>query len=235
MGLVKYLKTLGRHTADLVFPIYCVVCDSDGQFLCVSCETKLERLEKQLCIVCKKPAPYGKTHPDCVTTNTVDGTISGLSYTDPKTKKLIGTFKYQFIHDLAPALSRMIVEAINNQGLEGYFSEFAIIPVPLHKHRFNWRGFNQAELLAESLAKDLNIYMDIHMVSRTKFTEPQINLKAEKRKTNIENAFSLTGSATGKYLLVDDVVTTGSTLNEIAKLLKKNGALEVWSATIAHG
>jgi predicted amidophosphoribosyltransferase len=160
MEFIKSIKTLGRHVADLVFPVLCVVCGEEGLFLCSSCQIKLPRLERQLCIVCKKPAAYGKTHPDCVSRNTVDGTISALSYKHPDTKKLVGTFKYQFIYDLAPPLSAMIVDTIKNQELGDYFSDFTIIPVPLHKRRF---------------------------------------------------------------------------INEIAKLLKKNGAPEVWAATIAHG
>lgn len=235
MNLGNYIKTLGRLASDLVFPVSCVICGKEGLFLCASCKEKLPRLEKQLCISCKKPAPYGKTHPDCVTKNTVDGTISALSYTDLKSKKLIRTFKYEFIFDLAKPLSDLIIEAVNAQGLAGYFSEFTIIPVPLHKRRFNWRGFNQADLLADALGKNLSLSVSRDIVERTKFTKPQIDLLAEERKTNIENAFTAAGKVSGKYLLVDDVITTGSTLNEIAKLLKKQKCAEVWAVTIAHG
>jgi competence protein ComFC len=235
MKIVESIKTLGRFAADLVFPISCVVCGRGDKFLCVDCQSKLTRLDRQLCIVCKKPAPYGKTHPQCVTRNTLDGIISALAYTDPRTKKIIQTFKYKFIYDLAPPLAEMIVQAIANVGIAGYFEDFIIIPVPLHKRRLSWRGFNQAELLAEALGKNLNIPVDKDLVVRSKFTTPQTELKAEQRKTNIENAFEIKKSSTGKYLLVDDVVTTGSTLNEIAKLLKKNGAAEIWATTIAHG
>ncbi|MBX4205199.1 MAG: ComF family protein [Candidatus Doudnabacteria bacterium] len=235
MKFIPYIKTLGRLAADLVFPISCIICGQGEKFLCESCQAKLTRLDKQLCVVCKKPAAYGKTHSTCVTRNTLDGIISALSYTDKRTKKLIGTFKYQFISDLAAPMSHMIVEEITKQGITGYFAEFTIIPVPLHKRRLNWRGFNQAELLAEALGKNLNIPVDKTLVTRAKFTTPQIELKAEQRKTNIENAFETKNTTVGRYLLVDDVVTTGSTLNEIAKLLKKHGATEVWAATSAHG
>lgn len=235
MDILDSIKTLGLKALDLVFPVSCVVCGKEGEFLCRNCKNKLTPLPHQLCIVCKKPSAFGKTHADCVTRNTVDGIISALSYTDPKTKKLIGTFKYEFIHDLAPPLARMIADAIFSQGINNYFENFTVIPVPLHKRRLNWRGFNQAELLSKSLSEILGISLDDQLVVRNKFTKPQIELSAHERKSNIENAFEIKKESTSKYLLVDDVVTTGSTINELAKILKKNKAAEVWAATIAHG
>lgn len=235
MNFLNTIRKLGTEIADLIFPIMCTVCGAEGQFLCPSCQAKLPRLENQFCIVCKKPAAYGKTHIDCVSRNTIDGILSALTYKSPDVQRLIATFKYQFIHGLGGPLSAMIVQAISNQQLQGYFSDFTILPVPLHKRRLNWRGFNQAELLAETLCHDLNTDINHDLVARTKFTQPQTTLTAAARKTNIENAFEVTRPVTGKFLLVDDVVTTGSTLNEIAKLLKKNGASEIWAVTIAHG
>lgn len=235
MNLFSSLKTIANWTLDLIFPIACIYCGKDGLFLCSDCQGKLERLENQFCLVCKKHAPFGKTHPACASRNKLDGIVSALPYANPQTKKLISTFKYEFIFDLAKPLSQIIIEACNNQELGNYFSDFTIIPVPLHRKRRNWRGFNQAELLAQSLGSNLQIPLDTNLVQRSKFTKPQVNLSAEERQQNIADAFKIKNPVYGKYLLVDDVVTTGSTLNEIAKLLKKSGAQEVWAVTIAHG
>lgn len=236
MKLVQNIKTLGQALADLVFPVYCLVCKKEGEFLCDSCALKLPGLEKQLCLVCEKPAPYGKTHPECSSKNKIDGIISALPYRDPKVSELIETFKYQFIHDLSPRLADLLIAEIKKQSLEGYFSEFTIIPVPLHKHRLNWRGFNQSELIAEALAQKLDIPVDKTLVERIRHTKPQVKMDRAKRLENITGAFKLNSpQTTDKYLLVDDVVTTGATLNEIAKLLKKGGAPEVWAVTVAHG
>ncbi|HEX5430284.1 MAG TPA: ComF family protein [Patescibacteria group bacterium] len=218
-----------------MFPISCVVCGREGAHICESCLIRLPRIPQQLCVVCKKSAAFGKTHPDCHTCHTVDGLISAISYTDTNAKKLIGVFKYEFIHDLAEPLAKLITETVANLQLGNYFSNFAIIPVPLHRRRYNWRGFNQSELLAYALGVALNIPVDKNLVSRSKKTKPQTTLNKEDRIANISAAFTLNAAVPGKYLLVDDVVTTGATLNEIAKLLKKNGAQEVWAATIAHG
>ena len=235
MKLIENFKKLGLGIAELIFPIYCLVCGIDGKFLCENCFQTLERLPNQLCISCQKPVPFGKTHPDCSSKNKLDGIISALPYSNPKVANLIETYKYKFINELSPDFSNFILEAVTNQGLTGYFQDFIIMPVPLHKRRFAWRGFNQAELLARQLSKDLSIPADSDLVKRIKFTTPQTTLKKEKRLENIQNAFGVTKPVSGKYLLVDDVVTTGATLNEIAKQLKKSGATEVWAVTVAHG
>ncbi len=236
MEILPQIKRLGLEILDLVFPISCLVCGQEGSYLCGICFHKLPRLEKQKCIVCAKPSPFGKTHPNCVSRNTVDGMICALSYKDPRAKKIIETFKYNFVSDLSQPLARMIVETIDVQGLPGYFKNFAVIPVPLHQRRHNWRGFNQAELLSVELSKQLGSELDAGFVTRNKFTKPQTRLTAEERKTNIEHAFTITDEAADKkFLLVDDVVTSGSTANEIAKLLKQNKASEIWVASIAHG
>ncbi len=234
--LIKTAKRLGQNFLDLVFPVSCLVCGTEGVYLCENCLKKLPRLEKQICISCYKPAPFGKTHPDCVTRNTVDGAIAGLSYRDLKVKKIIEVFKYNFVSDLSSPISNAIIEAMDRQGLNDYFKDFIIVSVPLHQRRFNWRGFNQSELLAEELGKKLNVQINNKLITRSKYTEPQIKLTREERKRNMENAFIVHDEIRDKkILLVDDVVTSGSTANEIAKLLKQNKAAEVWIISAAHG
>ena len=236
MSISQTFKKLGGAFLDLVFPISCLVCGKDGSYLCDNCRIKLPKLENQQCLVCQKPAPFGKTHPYCVTRNSVDGALAALAHKDKNVHEIIRVFKYNFVSSLAKPLSSLIVQTIHDQGLENYFQNFIIVPVPLHSRRFNWRGFNQASLLSLSLAEKLMIPMDENMIQRKKFTKPQVKLNAEDRRRNIENAFILTGDAAGKkILLVDDVVTSGSTANEIAKLLKHAKAAEVWIATAAHG
>jgi len=140
------------------------------------------------------------------------------------------------VSDLAKPLSQFIVEAIQTQGLHDYFKNFVIVPVPLHARRLNWRGFNQSELLSEVLAQKLGIQIKKELVKRHKFTQPQVRLNLEDRKRNVTNAFELTHEVLGqKILLVDDVVTSGSTANELAKLFKRAHASEVWIVSAAHG
>ena len=236
MNYIKQLKRLGNAIIDLVFPISCLVCGTENTFLCDSCTAKLPRLEKQRCLVCQVAAPFGKTHPDCVTKNSVDGAVSALFYKDRNVQNIIQTFKYNFVSDLNTPLSALIIEAMEAQGLSDYFQEFIAVPVPLHPRRFNWRGFNQSELLAQSLAEKLNIHLDRQMIARNKYTQPQTRLTQHERRQNIAKAFTLTGNPINKkILLVDDLVTSGSTANEIAKLLKRENAAEIWIISAAHG
>ncbi len=236
MELFVQAKKLGQSLLDLIFPISCLICGEDGSYLCDKCRTELPRLANQQCLVCQTPSPFGKTHVACKTKNTIDGSISALPYKDRNVHKIIETFKYNFVSDLSAPLASLLIDEIEKQGLKNYFQEFILIPTPLHQRRFNWRGFNQAHLLAEALSKKLEINIDNQLIQRTKFTQPQIKLNADERKRNMANAFELTKDATNKKLLVvDDVVTSGSTANELAKLLKRGHASEIWIVSVAHG
>lgn len=236
MELKQTLKTFGQNLLDLLFPITCVICSRDGVFLCGGCVSKLPKESKQICIVCNLPSAFGKTHPTCITKNTADGLISVLPYKNPQIKQLIEVFKYKFVSELAHTLAGLVVDEVQNQNLTEYFSDFALIPVPLHQRRFNWRGFNQAQLLAEIISAKLSIPLRNEIVIRKRFTKPQVDLSAEERKKNIDGAFECSVPIYGqKFLVIDDVVTSGSTLNEIAKLLKQAKAAEVWGLTVARG
>lgn len=138
---------------------------------------------------------------------------------------------------MSTRLAGFIIEAIQNQNLAEYFTEFKIIPVPLHRDRFMWRGFNQSEQIAQILSDQLSISVDPKAIMRTINTKPQAKLSLEQRKKNIDKAFKINSFLTihDKYLLVDDVAASGATLNEMAKTLKASGAKEIWAATIARG
>lgn len=236
MNFLEGIKNLAAMLLSLVFPVACLICGKEDVYLCWPCSNKLPRVENQRCIRCQNPSPFGKTHPRCQSRNFADGSISALNYKDKGVLKIIKVFKYNFVSDLSEPLSKIITETIQNQELSGYFKDFIIVPVPLHHKRYNWRGFNQAELISDSLSQALQMPINKRLVARRKATIPQVNLSAVERKKNMENAFILTSSpAHQKILLVDDVITSGSTLNELSRLLKKHKALKVWALTLAHG
>jgi ComF family protein len=233
MNLISHIKTLGQNIFDLVFPVYCLSCGREGVYLCDACIDKLPASAAQRCIVCQTPSPFGKTHAACVSKHKVDGLISVLPYSNPKVKKIIEAFKYSFVDSLAEPLGSLMAKQILALNLKEYFSDFILVPVPLHSRRFSWRTFNQSELLARQIGKDLGFQVNTNLIKRTVFTKPQVNLNLEERKKNIAGAFAAEGSGTKKVLLIDDVVTSGTTLNEMAKVFKKSGAGEVWAATVA--
>lgn len=111
-----------------------------------------------------------------------------------------------------------------------------IIPIPLHKKKLAKRGYNQAELIASALGKELGIKTDTTVLKRKIYTKPQKDLSNRERKKNLEHAFETRGDLPWKrILLVDDIYTTGATIDEAAKILKKAGAEKVWFLTIGIG
>jgi ComF family protein len=112
-----------------------------------------------------------------------------------------------------------------------------IIPVPLHSRRIRQRGFNQAILIGELLSKEWNIPLERRLLRRIRWTEPQVNLAATERAANVKGAFAVDdpGKVKGRrIILIDDVLTTGSTVSECSKVLKKAGAEAVFVATVAR-
>jgi ComF family protein len=216
---------------DLLFPTVCLGCGRDGCYLCLDCAGKLPRIETQKCLSCQTASPFGRTHPDCGKLK-VDGIISALHYSDPLAKKLIKIFKYRFV-DLSAVLHLILLEALDNQELRDFLKTFIIVPVPLHPRRFKWRGFNQSELLARQLERILQIPCRPDYVKRIRFTTPQVLLSKAERQKNIIGAFEASSAAGKNFLVVDDVVTTGATINEIAKTLKRKKAQNVWALTLA--
>ncbi|MFA6918421.1 MAG: phosphoribosyltransferase family protein [Candidatus Gracilibacteria bacterium] len=120
---------------------------------------------------------------------------------------------------------------------KAYETKPLLIPIPLHWKRFNKRGYNHSKLLADGLSKSLNLRL-AEVLQRTKKTKSQFGLKLKERKENLKNAFSIVPNVPiAQYpniFLVDDILTTGSTLLEAARILKKNGARKVWGLTLAR-
>jgi len=150
-------------------------------------------------------------------------------------QELIHRFKYGHKTHLDKPLALLTARSLEN--FIGKIEADLVIPVPLHKKRLRWRGYNQAVLLASVLAKKWEIPLTRDGMSRIRWTEPQINLSGDERRHNIKGAFAITkpGLITGKrVMLVDDVITTGSTVVECAKTLKKGGAAEVFVIAVAR-
>lgn len=149
--------------------------------------------------------------------------INNFSYENKLLKNAIHVFKYKFVKDLAKPLSKLLIKKIN-------FDYNYIVPVPLHKKRLHWRGFNQSELLA----KQINKNKTKNILVKIKNTKPQAELSGEQREQNIQNSFVCIKNLNNKkILLIDDVKTTGSTLRECKQALIKAGAKKVYYLTLA--
>ena len=156
------------------------------------------------------------------------------NYDDPVLQNLIHYFKYKYFKGLTPILGEIATKYIENLKLK--IENFIIVPIPLHPKKERQRGFNQAKLIAEFLANKLNLEL-IDELKRIKNTEPQAKLKdPEKRTKNIAGCFQLKNAAKIKnknILLIDDVFTSGATINEAVKILEQNSAKKIIALVLA--
>lgn len=228
--------------ASLLYPKKCVRCKKSGSYICDNCFAGITFLEYQHCGVCQKGSIDGLTHPKCRTKYGIDGIISAISYKGI-VKKLLYQFKYPpYLSDLRGILGKILYEGlIQQEGFINYCSDgnLLIISVPLHTKRERKRGYNQSELLAKELSLHSNLTQVTPVLLRQIATKPQFELKKEERVKNILGAFALNPKFKNKLkgrnvILVDDITTTGATLRECAKVLKKSGVEKVLGVTLAH-
>lgn len=216
---------------NLVFPKKCLSCGVEGAWVCSDCFSKIEKIKTSACPFCNRLTDNFRFCQKCRRKTYLSGIISAAKYQKPL-DKIIFSFKYDFVRDVSAFLSSLLI----NQ-LKGVLPHKApiIIPVPLHKKRKAWRGFNQAEILAKSIGQEFNLPVVENQLIRVKNTTPQIKLSKHERWENIKDAFLWQGRDLNRevVLLVDDVCTTSSTLNECAKVLKKAGARQVWGIVLA--
>lgn len=212
--------------------------------MCDDCRALLDISEFNYCL-CDKPTRLlpdlksGKC-PRCQ-----DKKISGLYFALPYkekalTKKLIYQFKYQpYLKGLAETLASILIEHFikTDKNTDEIWQNAILIPVPLDKKKLKIRGYNQSEELANELSKVLQIPVISDNLTKIKSTKPQMELSKEQREKNLEGAFMVknpSAIAQDKVFLVDDVYTTGSTMQECAKVLKSSGAKSVWGICLTR-
>ena len=227
--------------SDLIFPKQCVVCKKHGSYLCERCFSFLSFDAKSLCLLCNNPSFNNLTHPRCKRKYGIDGCFSALAY-NKTVQKLIFNFKYKpYLTDLKTVLADLFYESIiQNEQFQNQIKkgEWIFVPIPLSSAKLRKRGYNQAEILTKELAKKFNLPVQ-NLLLRVRETKTQVGLTNLQRKLNVKDAFLLKPHAiflvkNKNILLVDDVATTGSTLLEASKVLKKGGVGKVFGLTLAR-
>ncbi len=217
-----------RHT--LAQP--CVLCGSMSHegLWCKACEQVLPYLQTPLCELCALPIPDGKMCGHCLThPPKFSRSRAVYAYTFP-INKLIQNLKYGDQLALADALAKQLLLKIERENLPD-----VIIPMPLHPNKLKQRGYNQAMLLAKKLAAELQIKLLDHACERVRDTISQSTLPFKERGKNMRGAFICNVDLSGKKIaLVDDVMTSGASLNALAAALKKCGAMDVQTWVIAR-
>ncbi len=217
---------------DAVFPHQCV-CGKWDKLVCDNCFESIPKNKTQLCPICKKLSENGQICSSCRHKGFLTGVMIFGDH-EGVLKSLIWRYKYNLVKDLSFPLSELLADRFG-----GFIQKkkFIITYVPMSRQRHNWRGFNQSELLAEKTSKELNVEMENYLFRIGKH-KSQVGLRRKERIKNLEGKFVINSKApkvSGKrILIVDDVYTTGTTLEECAKVLRKNGAREVWGLVLSR-
>lgn len=175
--------------------------------------------------------PQGRTCTRCRVHTSLAGVTVAAYFEIGPARQLIHEFKYGGLTELGGVLGGALITSAQYNQLE----DFIVVPVPLHAQRLAKRGFNQAELLARVLTRQLH-WPQEQLLVRDKDTATQTNLTRGQRRVNVQGAFACRKNLEGKkVLLIDDVITTGATLEECAAVLKNAGARQVWALVVARG
>jgi len=207
-----------------------------------------------LCEDCISLIPITQTISETPNNSVLSALFSAASYENSLIKTAIHYLKYPpFIKDLAIPLAYIIIahfsfidkprgmqlgENTSEQISSSKNSDFVLLPIPLSRKRLKWRGFNHAELIALAIADSFQVPLYSNVIQKTKNTVPQMSLKKEERLQSMKGVFEVSDPkniANKKILLIDDVYTTGATMEEAARVLKEAGAKQVFGVTVARG
>ncbi|WFR57817.1 ComF family protein [Anaerocolumna sp. AGMB13025] len=231
---------------DVLYPRRCPICGEivspRGELVCPPCKLKLNPVEEPRCKKCSKPIISEEKEycHDCETKNHHYVKGYALWVYDASMKKSISDFKY---HGRREYSDFYIDEIIKRYGKEiESIAPDVLIPIPVHKSKQIMRGYNQADILARGIGSKLNITVLSHLLQRDKKTLPQKLLNDKERLKNLEKAFTysekegdLFAVPIHKVMLIDDIYTTGSTIEACTNILTKNGIDEVYFLSVCIG
>jgi len=202
---------------DILFPIECIGCGKKDILLCPDCFNSMKINE-----------------PEFFSTKYINQVHVCASFHQVLLQKIIHLYKYSYIEKLSESLSKLVINYYSR--IESKIEDPIIIPVPLHRKRLLLRCFNQSELIAQNFCQEFNYQSKNDLIARVKHTKQQAKLDKKGRIENIKNAFKVLDKVFIKdknFIIIDDLYTTGSTVGEIAQLLKNNGARQIWCIVVA--
>jgi len=218
---------------DFLFPRRCVGCGKEGNYICAACFRSMPYLAPPLCPKCGKPQPSGIHCPTCWGWHAeIDGIRSPFRF-EGVIREAIHCLKYRNLKAISGSLAQLLAEYLSSNPPPAQ----ALVPVPLHPRRLRERGYNQSGLLAYKLGKLIGLPVIEGSLVRWRETPPQARTAtAAARRSNVVGAFSCRDEKLkGKQvLLIDDVCTSGATLDSCAAALKAGGAISVWGLTLAR-
>lgn len=243
--LTSFLKQLTQLVVEIFYPRSCLHCGdavehSDYQFLCSACSRELFLSKPPSCSTCGYPF-FGmlagpRICPHCTELDPLFEQGKTLFLAKGPARSIIHALKYQSGFYVLEDVKVMIAKI---PSYKDYFDGAILVPVPLHPTKERERGFNQSLVIAKSL-NDATMSKDLqNLLVRKVYTQTQTRLSRTARHQNVKNAFALDSDAVvipnQTYILVDDVITTGSTFNACAAALREAGATQIKVATLGHG
>ncbi len=217
---------------DLLFPQKCLGCGEEGELLCRTCQKSLPKIVPPICPKCGRPQSSGISCPSCVSWQTsIDGIRSPFKF-EGVMRQAVHQLKYKNLRSLAKPLALLLKDYLLQNPLPGQ----VLVPVPLHRKRLKERGYNQSCLLAQELSKLVNLPVNKDCLRRMKYVLPQAQTKSvDERRDNVKEAFFCTQSQLRclQVILIDDVSTSGATLDACASTLKAAGAISVWGLVLS--
>ena len=231
--MLPQLAKLKGMALDLLFPQWCVGCGKEGDFICYSCRRSLPQIMPPLCPRCGKPQPSGILCPSCVGWRArIDGIRSPFRF-DGVMRQAIYQLKYRNLRALAAPLAKLLNDYLSTNPVPGE----VLVPVPLHQKRLKERGYNQSSLLAHELGRLTNLPVVDNCLIRQRHAPPQARTSTvDERRSNVAHAFTCYDDRLRdkQVLLIDDVSTSGATLDACAAALKIAGASLVWGLVLSR-
>ncbi len=217
---------------DWILPPRCGGCHALGSWLCERCKRRIRRLEEPLCPRCGRELPFAGGTCNCRTRLRHLARLRAAAAYEGPLPPAVHRLKYRGWRALAPPLATLLIARLVVEGLPAE----SVLSVPLHAARQRRRGYNQAELLAREIRRALRVEPAYGELLRTRDTRAQVGLDRRRRQANVEGAFAWVGApgAGRPVLLVDDVVTTGATLEACAAALSAAGFGRISGITLAR-
>ena len=238
-------KQVKNFLVELMFPSFCLGCRKEGELLCQDCKAILDISEYDYCLCNKDPLrlPAGLNNDKCqrCKSKNLSGLYSALPYNEKAlTKRIIHNFKYEpYIKNLSKTISSIILEHfdLTNKNTEDFWQNSVLIPIPMDKNKVKRRGYNQSEEIAKEISKHTQSPVLTDILFKIKPTEPQMKLSKEERENNLKGTFiakNLEKIKNKKIFLIDDVYTTGSTMEECASVLRTGRTNQIFGIVFAR-
>ena len=216
---------------DLLYPPVCAGCGAAGSSWCRECQQRVNVLDGTLCDVCGLPQEKSGTCEGCLADRPRYRSLRSWTIFEDPVRSALHKLKYRRNFSMGDAIAAAMLPFAQDLA----WNADLIVPVPLGKHRFRERGYNQVAMIAKPLAMGLGVKYFPKALMRRKETRSQVGLSRDERKQNVQNVFQANQAVRGKIvLIIDDVSTTGSTLSSGADALYASGAMDVYALTVAR-